>query len=155
MRSVTETDICCEKDVMTELADPGIVEGDKDLPLMACSVTAGFPSPADDHIESRLDLNELMIKRPSSTFIFRVGGDAMIKAGIFEDDKVIVDRSITPRDGMIVIADIDGEATIRRLSRTKGKTFLIAENDVIPPTPITDGHELVIFGVVTGVIRQL
>jgi DNA polymerase V len=140
---------------MPDQSTPVAEKEKKHIPMMGCSLSAGFPSPADDHIESRLDLNELLVKRPSSTFIFRVGGDSMIKAGIFDNDKLIVDRSITPLNGMIVIADIGGEATIRRLTRTKGKTLLIAENDAVSPIEFPDDSDLVVFGVVTGVIRQL
>ena len=129
--------------------------GAKPLPLFSCAVAAGFPSPADDHLEGSLDLNEHLIKHPSATFFVRVSGDSMIKAGIHEDDILVVDRSIEPRNGKIIIAAVEGQLTVKRLNRTKTQTFLMPENDAYAPIPIADDNDMVIWGVVTSVIHQV
>ncbi|MBT7942156.1 MAG: translesion error-prone DNA polymerase V autoproteolytic subunit, partial [Alphaproteobacteria bacterium] len=94
------------------------------LPFFATAVQAGFPSPADDYMEGALDLNEHLIRRPAATFFLRVLGDSMTGAGIHSGDLLIVDRSIHPIDGHIVIAVIDGELTVKRLSRRRGRVCL-------------------------------
>jgi len=125
------------------------------LPFYSHAVSAGFPSPADDDIEETLDLNQLLIKHPSATFFLKVSGSSMIKAGIHDGDIVIVDRSIQPSDGKIVIASVNGELTVKRLSCSQGKTELVAENDAYPPIDITEDTELKFWGVVTNVIHSL
>ncbi len=125
------------------------------LPFYQHTVSAGFPSPADDYIEDRLDLNELLIKHPSATFFLKVSGSSMIKAGIHHNDILIVDRSIEPSHGKIVIASVNGELTVKRLSRSQNKIELVAENDDYPSIDITEEMELVFWGVVTNVIHHL
>jgi DNA polymerase V len=125
------------------------------LPLFQNPVTAGFPSPAEDEIEKKLDLNELLIKHPSATFFLRVSGASMIKAGIHDNDILIVDRSIEPAHGKIVVAAVNGELTVKRLHLEKNRVFLMAENDTYRPIEITEGIELHIWGVVTSVIHAL
>lgn len=125
------------------------------LPFYQHSVSAGFPSPAEDEIEEKLDLNELLIKHPVSTFFLRVSGSSMIKAGIHHNDILVVDRSIEPSHGKIVIASLNGELTVKRLCREGGKIRLLAENDAYAPIEITEGIELHIWGVVTNVIHPL
>jgi len=125
-------------------------------PLFGTKVAAGFPSPADDHIEDSLDLNEHLIKNPSSTFYLRVSGESMIGAGIHEDDLLVVDRSLEPVDGKIVIAALDGELTVKRLkiSKKTGIT-LLPENDNFDPIEISQDADFRIWGVVTNVIHQV
>lgn len=125
------------------------------LPIYQHSVSAGFPSPADDDIEETLDLNELLIKHPAATFFLKVSGSSMINAGIHQDDILIVDRSIAPSDGKIVIASVNGELTVKRLSIKGKKIELVAENDNYPPIDITEDMELRFWGVVTNVIHNL
>jgi len=132
-----------------------IQTGHKPLPLFSCSVAAGFPSPADDHLEGSLDLNDHLIKHPSATFFVRVSGDSMIKAGIHHDDILVVDRSLEPRHGKIVIAAVEGQLTVKRLNRDKGKTMLMPENDDYPPIVIDDDNDMTIWGVVTNVIHPV
>ena len=96
-----------------------------------CSVTAGFPSPADDYLEDKLDLNEYLIKHPAATFFVRVAGDSMINAGIYNNDIIIVDRSIKPKHGKIVVAALDGQMTIKRLYRRDDKIMLLPENELL------------------------
>lgn len=125
------------------------------LPFYECSVAAGFPSPADDVMESELDLNELLIAHPTATFFVRASGVSMIKAGIHDNDILVVDRSLEPSDGKIVIAAVNGELTVKRLKKQGKKLQLVAENDAYPPIDITESMELHIWGVVTNVIHPL
>lgn len=125
------------------------------LPFYQHTISAGFPSPADDAIEEMLDLNELLIKRPSATFFLKVSGSSMIKAGIHHNDILIVDRSIEPSHGKIVIASVNGELTVKRLQKEGNKLRLVAENDEYPPIDITEEMELYFWGTVTNVIHSL
>ena len=125
-----------------------------ELPLYLSTVPAGFPSPADDYIECKLDLNTHLIKHPAATFFVRASGDSMINAGIFSGDMLIVDKSLEASHGKIVIAAIDGELTVKRLSYQEGKVMLLAENPNYPPIDITAEQALVIWGVVTHVIHE-
>ncbi|QFZ91236.2 LexA family protein [Synechococcus elongatus] len=126
-----------------------------ELPLYQMPVSAGFPSPADDYIEQRLDLNRHLIKNPAATFMARVSGDSMIGVGIHDGDMIIVDRSLEPRDGQIVIAVLNGELTVKRLRQDRQRLFLQAENPNYPDLEITDGSAFQIWGVVTNVIHAL
>lgn len=125
------------------------------LPLYQSKVAAGFPSPAENDIEQTLDLNELLIQHPAATFFVRVSGSSMIKAGIHDNDILVVDRSLTPEHGKIIIAVLNGELTVKRLYRTEKKIELIAENDAYAPIPITKEMEFQIWGVVTSVIHPV
>lgn len=125
------------------------------LPLFGSRVSAGFPSPADDYLEDTLDLNSHLIKRPAATFLVRVSGDSMINAGIHPDDILVVDRSIDPTDGRIVIAVLDGELTVKRLSKRNGQVQLLPENPDFSPITVTEEQDLRIWGVVTNVIHSL
>lgn len=124
------------------------------LPLYGCSVRAGFPSPADDYIEMHLDLNSHLIHHPAATFFLKASGDSMINVGIADGDMLVVDRSLEATHGKIVIAAINGELTVKRLSIEAGKTQLIPENDKYRPITITDEMDLVIWGVVIHNIRS-
>ena len=121
----------------------------------SCAVTAGFPSPADDYLESKLDLNDYLIKHPSATFFVRVVGDSMVNAGIHNNDIIIVDRSIKPKHGKIVVAALDGQMTVKRLYRRDKKVILLPENQLFKPIEISDSMEIVIWGVATNVIHAL
>ena len=130
---------------------------------VAGSVVAGFPSPAEQYLEPPLDLNELLVKRPAATYFVRVEGDSMIDAGINSGDLLIVDRSLTPVDGDIIIAAVDGEFTVKRLRIEVEKKVggghrkvysLEPANDAYPVIHLTSGHELDFFGKVTTVIHR-
>lgn len=124
--------------------------------LQAIKVRAGqshFPSPAQDYEQRDLDLHEAFIKNPPATFIFKVSGDSMIGAGIFPGSTLLVDRSITPQSGQVVIVDIDGEWMVKRLQRRGGWVRLLSENPAHPPIVLNEGQELTVFGVVTYVIH--
>ncbi len=124
------------------------------LPFYSSRVQAGFPSPADDYIERYLDLNEEFIKHPAATFILRATGESMLDAGIFPGDMLLVDRSIEPVDGKIVIAALDGELTVKRLSKQKGVVQLLPANPKFQPIDITEEIDLVIWGVVILVLHE-
>ena len=131
---------------------------------VAGSVVAGFPSPAEQYLEPPLDLNALLVKRPAATYFVRVEGDSMINAGINPGDLLVVDRSLTPVDGDIIIASVDGEFTVKRLRievEKKGgggqrKVYSLEPgNDAYPVIHLKSGHELDFFGKVTTVIHSL
>lgn len=125
------------------------------LPLFLESVSAGFPSPADDYLEGKLDLNDLLVRNPTATFFVRVTGDSMIDSGIFSDDILVVDRSLEPKSGSIVIAVIDAELTVKRLHKQKNKVFLLPENQNYKPIEITKEMSFEVWGVVTTVIHSV
>ncbi len=125
------------------------------LPLYQFRVNAGIPSAGESDIEKRLDLNELLVKQPDVTFLLKVSGTSMINAGIHHNDILVVDRSIEPTDGKIVIASLNGELTVKRLRRNGKKLELVAENDDFKPIEITENTELRIWGVATNVIHPL
>ncbi|MDO9104883.1 MAG: translesion error-prone DNA polymerase V autoproteolytic subunit [Methylovulum sp.] len=125
------------------------------LPLFGSKVAAGFPSPADDYVEKTLDLNELLVQKPAATFFARAPGFSMINAGIHPNDILIVDRSIEPVPGNIVICALDGELTVKRLEHENGHWKLKAENPDYADIAVHEGLELVIWGVVTNVIHRL
>ena len=123
-------------------------------PLMASKITAGFPSPAQDYIEGKLDLNEHLISHPASTFFVRVDGYSMIGAGIQPDDILIVDRALEAAHNRIVIAIVDGELTVKRLKIDGSDYYLMPENPDFAPIHIHEGIDFVIWGVVTYVIHK-
>ena len=125
------------------------------LPLFGSRVQAGFPSPADDHMVTKLDIREYLIQHPASTFYVRVTGDSMIKAGIHEGDLLVVDRSLNPAPGRVVIAAVDGELTVKRLAREGGRVLLMPENDDFTPIELREENSVTIWGVVTNVIHAL
>ena len=118
------------------------------IPLLNDSVSAGFPSPADDYTEENIDLNEHLISNPFSTFFLRVKGDSMINAGIKDKDLIIVDKSLIAKPGDIVIAMIDGEFTIKRLSIKNDELYLKAENHNYPDFRFKNHIDVQIWGVV-------
>ena len=124
-----------------------------ELPLFTSTVPAGFPSPADDHIEGKLDLNEHLVRRPAATFFVRASGESMRGAGIFDGDLLIIDRGVTPQPDDIVIAILQGELTVKRLRKTGGNWHLVAENSAYPALPLVEG-DCEIWGVVTHSIRR-
>ena len=125
------------------------------LLLDTTKVSAGFPSPAADYVDSRLDINEYLVRNPVSTFFFPVEGDSMEGAEIFDGDILVVDRSIKARHGHIVIAFIDGERLVKRLYDRAGKMALVAENPKYPPLVVREGNELTVWGVVVGRFKRM
>lgn len=125
-----------------------------EIPLFSSSVAAGYPSPAEDHIEDTLDLNDYMVQRPDSTFMLRVEGESMKNVGIMPDDLLVVDRSLNAAHKKIVIAAVDGELTVKRLYQRGGLIKLLPENPDYPEIAIESESDLVIWGVVVGSIRR-
>ncbi|AIK95984.1 LexA family protein [Candidatus Odyssella acanthamoebae] len=139
-------------DIIGRYEEPG---GVLPLPLYASRVQAGFPSPADDAVETALDLNRYLIKHPAATFFVRVSGDSMIQASIHAGDILIVDRSLSPKTGNIVIAIVDGELTVKRLKIQTNQYILVPENSNYQPLVITPDMDFSIWGVVTTVIHSV
>lgn len=123
------------------------------LPLYLERISAGFPSPAQDYVEQRLDLNQLCVKRPSATYFLRVAGVSMINAGIYPDDLLVVDRFITAQTGDIVVASLNGEFTVKVLEIDPLR--LVPQNEEYHPILINETDDFEIFGVVTNVVRSL
>ncbi|MFM2172135.1 MAG: translesion error-prone polymerase autoproteolytic subunit [Cyanobacteriota bacterium] len=125
------------------------------LPLASSTVAAGFPSPADDYIDVGIDLNEALIRHPSSTFFLRVSGDSMVEAGIQDGDLLVVDRSLDARPGQVVVAVLDGAFTLKRLARHQGRLRLEAANSAYPPLELHQCGDVQIWGVAIHVIHSL
>lgn len=124
------------------------------LPYFDVGVAAGFPSPADDHLERPLDLHELLVEHPAATFFVRARGDSMVGAGIQSGDMLIVDRSLHAASGAIVVARIDGEFTVKRFVQEKKRIRLVAEHPGFPPIEVTQDSDFQVWGVVTYVIHR-
>lgn len=124
------------------------------LPLYATKVKAGFPSPADEEIEKKLDLNKYIIEHPNSTFYVKVTGDSMRGAGIFPDDIIVIDRSKEACDKSIILAIVDGEFTVKRLRKSDKRIYLQPENTDYEIIEIREGTDFEVWGVVTYVIHK-
>src|SRR3989344_7338347 len=125
------------------------------LPFYTASISAGFPSPADDFIDTKLDLNEHLIRHPAATFFVRASGDSMIGAGIHTGDILIVDRSLDAVNNAVVIAALEGELTVKRFKKRAGHIFLLPENKEYKTIDVTHNETFSIWGVVTYVIHKL
>ena len=123
-------------------------------PVFLDSVSAGFPSPATDYMENKLDLNEYLIKHPAATFIVKAKGPSMTEAGIISGDLLIVDRSISPRNNNIVIASIFGDLTVKKLLKKENLIFLLSANSDYPSIEVKEEMECLIWGVVTYIIHE-
>ena len=141
----TKVEVVYHPDLSTSCEQPVFLE----------RVPAGFPSPAGDYMEGKLDLNEYLIKHPAATFCVRVTGDSMIDKGIHSGDILIVDRSLDPTDGSIVIAVLDGELTVKELEKRNGKLRLLPANKHYEPLEVSEQQSFEIWGVVTNVIHSL
>ena len=124
------------------------------LPLCASPVRAGFPSPADDHMENRLDLNEHLIHHPAATFFVFAAGGSMTGAGIHPGDLLVVDRSLEAADGDVVVAVLDGEFCVKRLRIRQGRPLLCPEAEGYQPIEVGEDARFEIWGVVTNVVHS-
>lgn len=131
---------------------PGQLPGT--VPLFGHKVPAGFPSPADDYVEGRLSLDEHLVRHKESTFFVRAKGHSMVGAGIFDGDLLVVDKSLHPASGDIVIAVMDGELTVKRLIRLGERVILRPENPRFQDIELKDGQELQVWGVVTSSVKK-
>jgi DNA polymerase V len=125
------------------------------LPFFAGRVPAGFPSPAEDFLERRLDLNEYLIRNEPATFLVRVSGNSMKLAGIFDGDLLIVDRSVPPENGRVIVGVVHGEFTVKRIQKKGGSLYLMPENDDFKPVRVTEEMNLQVWGVVTWAIHRV
>lgn len=123
-------------------------------PLFSHKVAAGFPSPADDYIEGRLSLDEHLISNKEATFFVRAKGNSMTGAGIFDGDLLVVDKSLAPSSGDIVIAIVDGDLTVKRFIRRGEKVILKPDNPRFKEIEFKEGQELQIWGVVTSSVKK-
>lgn len=142
------------RDNVLELIEFGEAERAIALPLYTTKVAAGFPSPADDHVEKRLNPSEYLVQNDSATFFVRVKGDSMIDAGIFEDDVLVIDRSRVPVIGDVVLAVLDGEFTVKTLGKSKTTARLIPANKNYPVIEVKESQSFEVWGVVTGSMRK-
>ena len=124
------------------------------IPYFEGGVSAGFPSPAEDYMDGKLDLNNLLINNPSSTYYVRVVGDSMRNAGIISGDLLVVDRSLEITNNCIVVAFLDGEFTVKRIKKTTNKMFLQPENSNYKAIEITEEMDFELFGVVAHAIHH-
>ena len=125
------------------------------VPLFGALVQAGFPSPADDYLESYIDLNEALVSNKAATFFVKVEGDSMVNAGIYTGDMLIVDRSLNAKHGNVVVAMVEGEFTVKRFVKIRGRTYLYPENQNYKPLDVTELEEFMVWGVVTTVIHKV
>ncbi len=134
-----------------------MIEGESyDIPMYSGKVQAGLPEMTDDYIEGMVNLNSLLIGEPKNTFLVRATGDSMLDAGIFSNDTLIVDRSIAAKNNHIIIAAVNGELTVKRLSiQEDGRIFLMPENSRFSPIEVTQNTDFHIWGVVTNSIHGL
>jgi len=138
---------------VTLLGQSDALTASQSIPLYTCAVRAGFPSPAEDHLDTDLDLHRYVVKRPAATYFVRSEGDSMIGDGIHHGDLLVVDRSLEALPGRIIVICVDGELTVKRLERVGQRTYLRASNPAYPPIPL-DGREAHVWGVVTHVLHS-
>ena len=134
---------------------PSLLAPVQTIPLYGHKISAGFPSPADDYVEDRLDLNQLLIQNKAATFFLLVKGDSMVNAGIHDGDMIVVDRSTEATDQSVVVAVVDNELTVKRLIKQNGIVELHAENPKYAPIRFKEGQELTIWGVVTSAVHTV
>lgn len=126
-----------------------------ELPMSDSGVSAGFPSPADDHIDLSLDLNRELIKNPPATFFARVSGVSMIEEGIDDGDLLVIDKSVEPYQGCLAVAYVDGEFTLKRVRYEKDCLWLVPANKDYKPLKITADNDFMVWGVVRYVIKKV
>jgi DNA polymerase V len=126
-----------------------------ELPFIASGIKAGFPSPAADFDESKISLDNVLVKNREATFYAKASGTSMIGAGINDGDILVIDRSIEPQNNKVAVCFIDGEFTIKRIQVEKDCVYLMPENPTFNPIKVTDENELIIWGIVTYVIKKI
>jgi DNA polymerase V len=133
------------------------VSTELEIPFISGGISAGFPSPAQDFMGEKIDLNRILVKHPSETFYAKVKGNSMKDVGIHDGDTLVIDRSLAPEDGKIFVCFIDGEFTVKRVQiEKKTKTiWLVAENEAYQPIKVTEENEsFLIWGRVIHVIKD-
>lgn len=132
-----------------------VKRGPVSIPLISTPISAGFPSPAQDYAEEEIDLGKLLQPRPETTFVIRIKGDSMEKANLPDGCLAVVDRSIKPQSGAIVVAIVNGEFTVKRLVQAGRNWVLHPENPIYRPTLITEEMHFQVWGVVTNAIIEM
>lgn len=130
-------------------------ESDLTIPFIKEGVSAGFPSPAADFMETNIDLNKELSENPLATFYIKVKGNSMIDAGINDKDVLVVDRSLEPRNNKIAVCCIDGEFTVKRIKVEENGVYLMPENSDFNPIQVSEENNLIIWGIVTYVIKKI
>lgn len=128
---------------------------DREIPVAGSGVHAGFPSPAEDHIEGRLDLNKLAVTHPDATFFARVEGDSMKDDCIEDGGLLVIDKSLKPEDGNVVVSYLDGEFTLKRIQIKKGKIYLVPANEKYKVLEVSDDTDFRVWGVVRYVLKKV
>ncbi|TCL74257.1 SOS response UmuD protein [Hydrogenispora ethanolica] len=124
------------------------------LPYVGHQVTAGFPSPAEDYLENILDLNEVVVKNPVSTFYGRVNGNSMKDAGAEDGDLLVIDKSLEYRDGAMAVCCINGEFTLKRIMKSGNRVFLMPANPEYEPIEVKEDDEFAVWGIVTYIVKK-
>lgn len=125
-----------------------------EIPLFASYVSAGFPSPADDYLEDRIDIGKHLIQNPTSTYMMRVKGSSMVDANIHDGDILVIDKSLKASDGMPVVCFLDGEFTVKTFKTVEGKAFLMPANPAYQPIEVTEDMDMRVWGVVAWVLHK-
>lgn len=139
----------------TDLTFYKSIKGAIQLEFVAAGISAGFPSPADDFRNKRISLDEELVNDERSTYYARVSGESMIGAGLDHDDLLVIDKSVPPKDGKIAVCYVDGEFTVKRLKITSECVYLMPANDKYKPIKITEDKQLLVWGIVTYVIKKV
>jgi DNA polymerase V len=126
-----------------------------ELPLINTGISAGFPSPALDFVDLKIDINNHLIKHPTATFFGRVKGESLKNAGISDGDLLVIDRSLEPADSKIAVCYIDGEFTAKRIKVADKKVFLMPENEDYKPIEVKECNDFTVWGIVTHVIKDV
>lgn len=130
-------------------------ESTLEVPFIAAGIKAGFPSPAADFDEVRISLDQIVVKNKSATFYAKASGNSMIGAGIADGDVLVIDRSLEPTDNKIAVCFIDGDFTVKRIRIGENAVCLVPENEAFEPITITEENELIIWGIVTYVLKKI
>ena len=131
------------------------LENTRELYYFSSGIKAGFPSPAADFDETKISLDKALVKNHETTFYAKASGTSMIGAGIDDGDIMVIDRSLEPKNNKIAICFIDGEFTVKRIKVTKENVFLMPENKAFQPIEITEENNLIIWGIVTYIIKRV
>lgn len=131
------------------------LENPIELPFITAGIKAGFPSPAADFDESKISLDTFLVKNKEATFYAKASGTSMIGAGIDDGDILVIDRSLEPQNNKVAVCFLDGEFTVKRIKTNKEEIFLMPENKDFEPIRITDENQLIIWGIVTYVIKKI
>ena len=126
-----------------------------ELPFITAGIKAGFPSPAADFDETKISLDAVLVKNREATFYAKASGTSMIGAGIDDGDILVIDRSLEPQNNKVAVCFLDGEFTVKRIKVSKEEVFLMPENKAFEPIKITEENQLIIWGIVTHVVKKM